>query len=141
LAKARKVLAGRLRKRGVVLSASALGVAFERMACAAVSPLLSSKTAALADGSLPVSAVVAELSQEVFKTMLLTKLKVVLLGGLLLTVAGWAAGLPVGASAREDHPQTPFCRTPHRGMPDPADEKPAGPRNLTACPQRASSSH
>jgi RNA polymerase sigma factor (sigma-70 family) len=136
LAKARHVLAERLRKRGVALGAAGLAWAFGQLASAAVPPRLASATAALADGSVPVPAEVAGLSQGVLRTMFLTKLRAVVLGGLLLAV-GLAAALPGGSGALASQPPAPavtlaiptLVETPDEKKPQPA-AKPAGPGTL-----------
>jgi RNA polymerase sigma factor (sigma-70 family) len=87
LAKAREVLASRLRKRGVVLGASGLGWAFGQLASASVPLRLASATTALVDGSVPIPHAVAALSQGVLRTMFLTKLKTVSFSVFLLGIA------------------------------------------------------
>src|SRR5581483_8457365 len=75
LAKARKVLARRLRGRGVALSAGALTMLFgSARPAAGVGASLANAATRLA-GPGPVSETVATLSQEVFRIMLLNKLK------------------------------------------------------------------
>jgi RNA polymerase sigma factor (sigma-70 family) len=134
LAKARKLLAARLRKRGVALPAAGLAWALGRPAAAAVPSRLLSATAALADGSAPVPASVAQLSQGVLKAMFLTKLQVFALCG-LLAVAGLAAGLPGSPGARAGSPPVPAAGNPapdaraDEKKPQPA-AKPAGPGRL-----------
>jgi RNA polymerase sigma factor (sigma-70 family) len=96
LAKARKVLAARLRKRGVALSAAALAVLGK--AWASVPSRLVEATTALAVASAPVPSAVAVLTKGVYRTMFFQKLKIVMAGGLL------AAALAAGALA---YPQGP----------------------------------
>jgi RNA polymerase sigma factor (sigma-70 family) len=91
LAKARKVLAARLRKRGVALSAAALAVLGK--ASASVPSRLADATAALAVALGPVPSAVAVLTKGVFRTMFFQKLKIVLAGGFL------SAALAAGALA------------------------------------------
>jgi RNA polymerase sigma factor (sigma-70 family) len=81
LATARRVLAARLRNRGIV-PAAGLGVL---LGSAPVPGALSDAAVRLAS-SRTVPASVAQLSREVFRTMLLTKLKTVAIGGVLLAV-------------------------------------------------------
>jgi RNA polymerase sigma factor (sigma-70 family) len=101
LAKARRVLAGRLRKRGVALAAAALGVAFGQLASAAVPPRLADRAAALSTSSGAVPPTVAALSNGVFRSMLLHKLKMFAAGGLALAVAWVAVGSLPGVSAQD----------------------------------------
>jgi RNA polymerase sigma factor (sigma-70 family) len=102
LATARQLLAGRLSRRGVAVSAVALTAAFSSSAPAGVSPALITSTvqaaalaatgpAAMAGG---ISAPVVTLTQGVLKTMFLSKLKTVTLLILSLGVAAGIAGLP-----------------------------------------------
>jgi RNA polymerase sigma factor (sigma-70 family) len=125
LAKARQILADRLRKRGVARGAAGLGCALGQLASAALPPRLASATAALADGSVPVPPSVAALSQEVFRTMFLTKLKAVVLAGLLLAAGIWAAGLPGGSGAVAGQPGSSTAAVPTRATPDEKKPQPA----------------
>ena len=77
LAAARKLLARRLARRGLAVSAAAVGLALSYGEASAAVPmsLLSSTVATAADEMLAASANVAALSQGVLKTMFLTKLK------------------------------------------------------------------
>ncbi len=131
LAKARRILAGRLRKRGIALPTAGMGWALEQLASAAVPPRLASATAALPDGSVPVPPSVAALLQGVLRTMYLTKLKAVALGGLLTAIGICMAAFPgrSGAYAGQPAPQALAAKL--------ADEKklllaakPAGPGTL-----------
>jgi RNA polymerase sigma factor (sigma-70 family) len=99
LGKARKVLADHLRQRGVAPALAGLCGVLARSAPAAVPPQLLGAAAALADGSMPASASVSLLYQGVLRTMYLTKLKMAVLGGLLLAVAVWAVRSTSGAGA------------------------------------------
>jgi hypothetical protein len=75
LAKARKLLARRLRGRGIALSAGALTILFgSARPAASVGPALAEAAMRLARVG-PVSEIVATLSREVFRIMLLNKLK------------------------------------------------------------------
>ncbi|QJW98229.1 RNA polymerase sigma factor [Frigoriglobus tundricola] len=130
LAKARDVLADRMRKRGIVLGAAGVSWVFGQLASAAVPPRLVSATAALADGTVPVPASVAGLSHGVLRTMFLTKLGAAF-GALLIAVA--CAALLPGVAAQEP-PKPPVVSAPQE---KPADDKkprpaprPAGPGTL-----------
>jgi DNA-directed RNA polymerase specialized sigma24 family protein len=74
LAKARSVLADRLRRRGATLAPVELLRALGQMASAKVPPRLLSGTAALAAESVPVSMDVSVLSSEILRCMFLTRL-------------------------------------------------------------------
>jgi RNA polymerase sigma factor (sigma-70 family) len=87
LAKARKLLAERLRKRGVCAPAAGLGV----LAYAALAPRLVARTSALLDATAPLPAAVATISHRVLRTMLLNKLQTVS-GALLFTFAVFVGG-------------------------------------------------
>ena len=127
LAKARKVLAERLRKRNVSLAAYGLGCALERLATAALPPCLATGTAALVDGAVPVPLAVAELLHGVLKTMFLTKLKVVLLSGLLLAVAGWAVTSLFDSGTVAGQPPVPKTSRPaSEAQPDEKKSQQAG---------------
>ena len=128
LAKARRVLADRLRRRGFALSAAGVGLILTRPA-SAVPPGLLSATAALADGSVPVPATVTSLSHGVFRTMFLTKLKGAVVGALVLAALGWAVGLPARPTASAGPPQQLDDKKPDEKKPQPAG-KPAGAGTL-----------
>ncbi len=98
LAKARTVLAARLRSRGVALSVALVGALSARLA-GAVPPPLAEAAARLALGSARVPAPVATLCQGVLRSMFLTKLKAAVLGGALLALAMIWAGLWLGSAA------------------------------------------
>jgi RNA polymerase sigma factor (sigma-70 family) len=128
LGKARKLLARRLRGRGVALSAGALAMLFgSARPAAAVSAALANAATRLA-GSGPVSETVATLSREVHRIMLLNKLKHLALLVALVTIVGagtlWQARNLTWA---EDPPAKP---TPAQAE----APKPAGPGHiLYAC--------
>jgi RNA polymerase sigma factor (sigma-70 family) len=111
LAKARKVLAGRLRGRGVALTAVGLTALFGSAPAAAAVPAALRSAAVRLAAPGPVSAAVNQLAQGVLGTMLLSKLKfvatalavVVLLGGL----SAWSMLRPARA---EDPPNKPAAR-------------------------------
>jgi RNA polymerase sigma-70 factor (ECF subfamily) len=100
LSRARSLLAGRLSRRGVALSAGALAVLLSQEAALAGMPVsLIASTAMAASGfaagqgaaGVVVSARAADLAEGVLKTMLLTKLKIataVLVGLVALVAAG-----------------------------------------------------
>ena len=118
LAKARKVLARRLRGRGIALSAGALTLLFgSARPAAGVGPALANAATRLA-GPGPVSEAVATLSREVFRIMLLNKLKHLALLVVLVTIVGsgtfwqarnftWADDPPAKPA-----PARPKCRSP-----------------------------
>jgi RNA polymerase sigma factor (sigma-70 family) len=112
LAKARQILADRLRKRGVALGASGLGWALGQLASAAVPPRLASATTALVDGSVPIPQAVAALSQGVLRTMFLTKLKTVVFSAFVLGTACIAmrATLPEASAQEPTKPLVAFAR-------------------------------
>jgi RNA polymerase sigma factor (sigma-70 family) len=134
LAKARAVLAGRLRGRGVALTAAALGAALGRSASALVPSRLVDVAAALSTSPGPVPPSVAALTNGVFRTMFLHKLKLAATAGLVLALAGVVAGSLSGLSAQDP----PRSRTQPGVIPvQPATEKkpeaaakPAGPGTL-----------
>jgi predicted DNA-binding protein (UPF0251 family) len=102
LAKARQILADRLRKRGIALGAAGLGWALGQLASATVPLRLASTTTALVDGAVPIPQVVAALSQGVLRTMFLFKLKTVAVSAFLLGIACIAArAMLPEASAQE----------------------------------------
>jgi RNA polymerase sigma factor (sigma-70 family) len=132
LAKARAVLAGRLRGRGVALTAAGLCAALGRLASAAVPPRLLDGTAALSTSPGPVPPPVAVLTNGVFRTMFLHKLKLAATAGLVLAFAGVVGGGLSGLSA-QDPPKPAVVPI----APKPADEKkpqpaakPPGPGTL-----------
>jgi RNA polymerase sigma factor (sigma-70 family) len=132
LAKARHVLADRLRKRGVALGASGLGCALGQLASAAVPPRLASATAALADGSAPVPASVAALSQGVLRTMFIQKLAAGAACGLLIAVACLAARAALPEAAAQEPAKRPAV--PLALVAKPADDKPPLPAAKPAGP-------
>jgi RNA polymerase sigma factor (sigma-70 family) len=124
LAKARKLLAVRLRGRGVVLPAAGLAALFGRAASAAAVRAALADAAVRLAGPGPVSAAVAKLSRGVFRTMLLNKLKLVSLGLIATAVVGGssAVGLLRHAEA-QDPPAKPAAARPDA-------PKPAGPGRI-----------
>ncbi len=91
LAKARKVLAARLRRRGAVVSAAAFAALAPR--AAAVPTRLADETAATALNSAAVPPAVATLAHGVFRMMLYQKLKMVVVTGALVVALAFGAGL------------------------------------------------
>jgi RNA polymerase sigma factor (sigma-70 family) len=106
LAKARAVLAGRLRGRGVALTAAGLGAALGRPVSAAIPPRLLDRTAAISTSPGPIPPSIAALSKGVFRTMFLHKLKLAVTAGLVLALAGVFAAGQSGLSAHEQ-PKSP----------------------------------
>jgi RNA polymerase sigma-70 factor (ECF subfamily) len=115
LTRARALLARRVARRGSAVSAAALATLLARNASASVpSPLLASTVragavfaAGKAPGDGPVSSKVASLTEGVLKMLLLSRLKVVTSGFLLLVAvvaAGWtcAARVPARAAMQGD---------------------------------------
>jgi RNA polymerase sigma factor (sigma-70 family) len=95
LARAKKLLADRLRRRGVALGAAGLAV----LGHAAVPPRLAAKTSALAAAAGPIPPAVAALSNGVFRTMFLQKLTLAATCGLVLAVALLAARFATPSAA------------------------------------------
>ena len=121
LAKARKLLADRLRDRGLAPMAAGL-TALSGHAAAGVRAALADATVRLA-GSAPVSAAVAELSRGVFRSMLLNKLKLLTVGLTLAVVVTWvSAGVVLRYSRAQQPPEKPAAQ--------PTAPKPAGPGRI-----------
>jgi RNA polymerase sigma factor (sigma-70 family) len=93
LATARKQLAERLQKRGVALSASVLSLALARSGHTAVPVGLATRAGLVALSPDGVPAAVAALTQKVFQTMLLSKLKSIGLLAVLVVLGGLVAEL------------------------------------------------
>ena len=101
LAKARKVLAARLKRRGLVLPAGGFTV----LAHATVPPLLAVQASTFSISGASVPAGVAALTQKVFRTMLLSRLKSATL--LVPLVAGlFGAAVLASAPSSAEPPQT-----------------------------------
>jgi RNA polymerase sigma factor (sigma-70 family) len=136
LAKARAVLARRLRGRGVALTAAGLGAALGRPASAVVPRRLLDRTAAISTSHGPVPPPVAALTNGVFQTMFLHKLKLAATAGLVLAVVGVLAGGLSGLSAQSPpNPPAPPGVVPVQVKPADAKEpvpaaKPPGPGGL-----------
>lgn len=122
LAKARKLLADRLRQRGLVLPVGGLTV----LVHAAVSPRLLARTSALASTGAAVPPAVAGLTSGVFRTMFLQRLTVAGLAAVLLAACALAA--TSGAPNHADPPKPPASTpAPEKKAPAP---KPPGPGTL-----------
>jgi RNA polymerase sigma factor (sigma-70 family) len=139
LATARKVLAGRLRRRGVALSAAGLSAALGRVASATLPSDLAARAvaAALSPGlaSTPVSA----LSTGVLRAMFAQKLKAIPVALALAAVAVLAVGLslaaPVAPNAGVHSPGTPTPRAAPQIALQPAP-KAADPKPLPKGPNK-----
>jgi RNA polymerase sigma factor (sigma-70 family) len=119
LARARDMLRGRLTRRGLALSAPALGMALANQAAAAVPEVLVSSTlraaTAFAVGSTTaggaVSVAAASLAEGVLRSMFVTKLKTIAAACLaVLLVGGGGAGLAyhaLGAGPKDKDPNPP----------------------------------
>jgi RNA polymerase sigma factor (sigma-70 family) len=123
LAAARKLLADRLRTRGVARSAAGLSAALAGVGRAAVPAGLPARAVAAAVSAGPVPAAVAALTHGVLRAMLLNRLKAaapaaVLAAGLL------AAGL-LAASAAPSPPTANTPTVPAAQPPQPAAQPPA----------------
>jgi hypothetical protein len=122
LAKARKLLARRLHSRGVALPAAGLAALFGGAAPAdAVQRALANAAANLASPG-PVPAMVTELSREVFRVMLLNKVKALMVGLAVLAalaggLSGWAVLRSVQAGALQEKPTTVGSRPERRPGP------------------------
>jgi RNA polymerase sigma factor (sigma-70 family) len=125
LAKARAVLAGRLRGRGVALTAAALGAALGRSASAVVPPGLLNRTAAISTSPGPVPPSVAALTNGVFRTMFLHKLKLAATASLVLALAGVFTGLSGLFAQDPPNPPPPPGVVPVQVKP--ANDKEPGP--------------
>jgi RNA polymerase sigma factor (sigma-70 family) len=104
LAKARKLLAMRLRKRGIAVPAAGLGMLVNS---ANVSARLVAKTSALATATAPLPPAVAALSNGVFRTMFFQKLTLGGVCGLLLVLAGLAAWDASPTVSAQEPPKQP----------------------------------
>jgi RNA polymerase sigma factor (sigma-70 family) len=128
LAKARKLLAERLRKRGVSLPAAGLAVL---ASSANVSARLAAKTSAFASAGVPLPPAVAALSNGVFRTMFLNKLTLGLACVAIVAVAGIivASAAPDAVAQEPPKPRVVLTLEPaavDEPQPPPA-AKPAGP--------------
>ena len=99
LARGRQLLAKRLAKRGVALTAGGLAVALAAQTAAAIAPIATMQVAAaavrfVASGASTgvVSAKVLALAQGALKTMLLSKLKTVTMMAIVLLGLAWGGG-------------------------------------------------
>jgi RNA polymerase sigma factor (sigma-70 family) len=102
LAKARKLLAHQLRKRG-----GALPAALAVLTHAAVSTRLAAQTSALVSPSAPLPPAVAALTNGVLRTMLVHKLTLYTGCAVLFTAAGLALQFTIPEAAAKDPPKPP----------------------------------
>lgn len=107
LAKARKLLAHRLRGRGIATAAGLAGLVH-----ATVQSRLVAQTVALATAGAPIPTAVAVLTKGVFRTTLLTKLRAVPLAALAVGVLAWAALAALPAPPPSAAPATPLPTQP-----------------------------
>jgi RNA polymerase sigma factor (sigma-70 family) len=123
LAAARRLLAGRLTKRGVALSGGALASVISAGAAAAsVPPPLVAAAARLAGGVAVVSARVSQLCEGVMRMMFLSKLRsyacclaaALALAGGGFQVSGLAASEPAPAATPREEARPPAPRVPTR---------------------------
>jgi RNA polymerase sigma factor (sigma-70 family) len=144
LARAREKLRVRLTRRGVVLPAAALGAALApRSASASIPPLLCDSTtrAAIAFAAQHAaagasSAPAAALAQEVLRTMLIHKLKLVAMSLLALATLATGAGalthsLSASARSREGEPPGEPIAQAARTEPRPPDAPRPAPGRMT----------
>jgi RNA polymerase sigma factor (sigma-70 family) len=130
LEKGRRLLARRLARRGVTLSAAAAGVLLAQEAAATTLPTsLAAATVQAAAGAAVgplstglISASVVSLTQEVLRAMFLNKLKIVLVFLVAALLASVGAGMALGpsADAQETRTEKP---APPPGAPDGEKEK------------------
>ncbi len=129
LAKARKLLASRLRARGI--SAPAVGLAV--LTQAVLAPALVARTSALLHATAPLPRAVATISNGVLRTMFLRKQTLGSAGAALLAVACLAAwgALPTSAAKEQPKANPPLVlkAVPTRATQPPA-AKPAAPGRL-----------
>jgi len=129
LAKARKLLAGRLRARGI--SAPAVGLSV--LAEVAVPPQLVAQTSTLISPTVPLPGAVVTISNRVLRTMLLHKLILGSVCTALLTVAclaAWSALPPVTATEPPKPAHTIAFKTVPTEDKQPPAPKPANPGRL-----------
>lgn len=123
LGKARKLLARRLRGRGIALSAGALTTLFgSARSAASVGPVLAEAAMRLAQAG-PVSQTVATLSREVFRMMLLNKLKYLALLVVLVATVGSATLWQARNLTWADDP--PAKQAPAAAQPSPQESEEA----------------
>jgi RNA polymerase sigma factor (sigma-70 family) len=131
LSRGRRLLARRLARRGLALSAVSLGLLLKQAAAGSVPPLLLTSTvraaslvAAGQQATGVITATVAALTQGVLRSMLVLKLESVAVGLLVLVLAGLGAGVLVPQVLAEPGPQR--GPTEKREVP-PADRPAAKP--------------
>jgi RNA polymerase sigma factor (sigma-70 family) len=128
LAKARKLLARGLRRRGISLSAAGLAVLAQS---ATVSARLIAQTSAFASATAPVPPAVATLSNGVIRTMFLQKLGLAAVCGLLLVALGATVWVAAPHASAQEPPKSSTVRPA-----DKSDEgkkpaaKPPGPGTI-----------
>lgn len=129
LAKARKLLASQLKKRGVAMPMAGLGML---VTSANVSARLVARTSAMATAVAPLPAAVAALSNGVFRTMFFQKLTIGTMCGLLLALAGFAAWAHSPDAVAQEPPKQPVRLVVQAQADDkkPVAAKPAGPGTL-----------
>jgi RNA polymerase sigma factor (sigma-70 family) len=127
LAKARKLLAERLKKRGVALPAAGLAALAP---AAPVSAGLAAQTSALASADAPLPPVVAALSNGVFRTMFLHKLTLGSACALLVALAGLATATRSAVSATEPPKPAPFFARAHKPDEPRPPARPAEPGSI-----------
>ena len=130
LAKARKLLAQRLRKRGVSFPAAGLAVLAE----ATVSTRLAAQTSALISSTAPLSPAVAALTHGALRTMYFQKLTIGTAFGLVLAAVYAAAQFAVPTVVAKDPPNPPVLlvlrESPSEGKKAPPAAKPVGQGRL-----------
>jgi RNA polymerase sigma factor (sigma-70 family) len=134
LAAARQALAGRLKARGIGLSAAGLALALAQTGQAAVPAELRDRVVAVAISPDPLPAAVAAVSHGVLRTMLVHKLKLVPVAVGFVAAVVFAAGLLPAAAARpKPNPPANPGSVPAEGSkpaPPAAAPKPAGAGKL-----------
>ena len=145
LARAREKLKISLARRGVALPAAGLGAILSpRSASASISPLLCDSTtrAAIqfaahhtaAGGALAAPA--AALAQEVFRTMLLHKIKLIATSLLLMAAVATGAGWLAHSLAMKDEPRKNLTSPVARAAPHDADRTKSAAKPDPAAPDR-----
>jgi serpin B len=121
LSRARDLLRGRLTRRGVTLTSTALGAILTENAASALVPaaLLHATEKAMATGGVSASAVA--LAEGVIRTMFVTKLKVLGLIAVLLLLSGGAGWFWHQAQGNPPSPDTVSPEVPKQRVP--ADER------------------
>ncbi len=118
LSKARTLLAGRLWKRGVTLTAVGLVAALDRAGRAAIPAGLHLKTVAVAFSPHSIPAAVSALTNGVIRTMFLQKLALGVTCGLVLAAAGVVAANTLGGASTKEAPKPMVARLVPAFMPN-----------------------